>query len=1067
MPIRFLIPIISRCLLAASFALFHCIALAHEPIYFSTLTVEDGLSNSSVLSVMQDSRGFMWLGTRDGLNRYDGLRMKTFRSFFNKSPLSANSKINCITEDENKDLWIGTSKGLYIYKTRVDSFQLLLSGYVNTIFKDAGKDLWIGTTNGFYLHRHQYKSNQHLTYLKYESVAAKAFDNVQCIVQEKSGRLVLGTADGLFFLEKMSNHRISVFRPMQMSGINIITVCIDSFQNIWMGSNKTGLYKANPSFSQITNYVAGTAIQNIRSNNVRKVFADKKGNLWIGTLGGLNRYNPDRDGFDFWVHDPANSTSLNNNSIYEIYEDKQGSLWIGTYFGGVNIIEAKATHFEIYKNGQSENSLSSNIISAISESPNGNLWIGTEAEGLNLMDIKTASIKRFATSNKKLFASNLVKTLYSDVANTLWVGLYGGGINYTNNVGQNFLKLTTANSAINSNDITSIIADEKQRLWIGQQDRGINIISQNRKTIFSFNQVFPNATLIDSGITYLYKSAKNDLYIGARTGLFLCKNQPSDKDRIVKKIFPEAGANVYVNCIVEDSSHRIWIGSTAGLCLYNPMDNQFTLYTTKDGLPTNRIVGIVPDNKDNLWLSTYNGISRWKIASGQITNYSRYDGLPSSVFNYNSFYKTKNGHIFFGSLNGLVSFLPSEITQNAETPLVGLEALSVAGKNVAVGDSTGILTYAIGSIKNITLQHDQSDIAIDYAVLNFIKPHKNTSAYMLKGYNTNWVYTSNHQAVFNRLQPGTYTLLIKAANNDGLWSIPYEMLRIKVLPPLWKTWWAFLIYILVLLFGLRFFVRFYNSKQELKRQLQYEFQANLQQQELQKMKSDFFTYMSHELRTPLTLISGPAEMLADRATEGTVEKKLAESIKSNSDRMMALTNNLMDLMKADSGALKLNCSADDIVAFAKNVFYKFEIPANEKQLNYLFQSDIDEALVSFDSHYMEIVFTNLLSNAIKFTPQHGTVKMRINETENNNVSIHICDNGVGISKEDAGKIFDNFFQAVPEIQKQQGFGIGLALCKKLVVLQNGVITLSSGDDTIDAEMQTCFTVRFKKHIVIS
>lgn len=1037
-------------------------ATAHssDSLYFNALTVEDGLSNSTVLSVLQDSRGLMWLGTRDGLNRYDGTRIKVYRDFFNQTPSGINTKINCITEDENNDLWIGTSKGLYVYNEHRDSFRLILHGYINTIVKDAEKNLWVGTTSGLYLSRYTPKAIAKLTYMKYSGIDHEIFQNVQSIASTQHGQLVLGTINGLFLLSKKDT-TFWVSRPKAMKEVNIMTVCIDAKQNIWVGSNKTGVYKSDSLFNRITHFIAGFAPQNILDNNVRKIFSDKEGNLWIGTLKGLNRYNDKTSGFDFWVHKPEKTYSLNNNSIYNIYEDAQGSLWIGTYYGGANIIEARATQFSVVKNEVNENSLSSNIISAITATGAGNMWIGTEAEGLNYFDLKSRKVTRFNTLNKKLYNSNLVKAVFLDHAHTLWVGLYGGGINYTNNGGRQFLQLTIENSTINSNDVTSIIEDEKQRLWIGQQEQGINIITKDRKQVLRFNEAFPTVNLIDSGITFLYRSVANDIYIGTRSGVFLYSY--SNKSKNIEKIFPTSGSSTYVNSIVEDSLHQIWIGSTSGLAMYDAGLKKYVLYTTNNGLPTNRVIGIVPDNADNLWLSTNNGISKFNVQRRLFTNYNKYDGLPSRVFNYNSFFRDKQGRIFFGSLEGLVYFTPSAITVNEVPPHIRLMRLAVNGNKIKVADSTGLLPVSLAETKVMKLQHNQSDLAIDYAVLNFIKPKKNVSAYKLEGFNTDWVYNTEQQAIFTRLQPGTYFLMLKAANNDGIWGSPLQVLKIIVMPPIWETWWAYALYIIIFLLGLRVVLKFYNSKQTLKRELLYEHQMNIQQQELQKMKTDFFTYMSHELRTPLTLISGPAEILFDKEKEGTVERKLVHSIRSNADRMMALTNNLMDFMKADSGALTLHPSVANMVAFAESVFDKFQIQADEKQINYQFYSATNEMNVYFDKHYMEIVFTNLLSNAIKFTSKEGKITMQVNKAEDDSVAISICNNGVGISEKDTEKLFTNFFQALPEIQKQQGFGIGLALCKKLVELHKGRIVLSANGANVDVENQTCFTVYLKNH----
>lgn len=304
-----------RYFLFLSFCLAGQFVNAKNSLYFKHLTTEEGLSNSSVLSILQDSKGFMWLGTRDGLNRYDGKRVTVYKDFFSKNPKGANVKINCIVEDERGNLLIGTNNGLYHYDMRKDVFTLGIKNYITTIFKDQKKRVWIGTTEGFYLLREFKENNLSLTYVVYSGPGSSAFTNVQTVVEDKAGQLVLGTGDGLFLLKISDSGVINVKREKILEGINIITLCRDSVQNIWAGSNKSGLFKINPGFAAIDNYTSGYSQKNILDNNVRRVIADSKGNVWIGTLKGLNKFDAGHDKFDFWIHDQAKFNSLNYNSI--------------------------------------------------------------------------------------------------------------------------------------------------------------------------------------------------------------------------------------------------------------------------------------------------------------------------------------------------------------------------------------------------------------------------------------------------------------------------------------------------------------------------------------------------------------------------------------------------------------------------------------------------------------------------------------------------------------------------------------------------------------------------------
>jgi len=1034
-------------------------ANAVESLHFKYLTVEDGLSNSSVLSVMQDSKGFMWLGTRDGLNKYDGKRITVYRDFFSRNPKGSNVKINSIAEDDANNLWLGTNNGLYFYNPDKNDFKLVMTNYINTILRDDKKRLWIGTTNGFYLLSKPDVQQVRLTYLLYEGRNKKAFSNVQTIIQYDRGHLLLGTDDGIFRVTINKHGRLAGAKENILEGINVITLCKDSVGNIWAGSNKSGVYKIDPSFTKAANYTSGHTRGGILDNNVRKIVTDRWGNVWIGTLKGLNRYRPTGHEFDSYVHETSKPYSLNYNSIYDIYEDRQGSLWVGTYYGGANIKEAFQTKFTIYQNELKPNSLASNIISAIAETPKDHLWVGTEAEGLNRIDLKNNKITRLNLDNKKLQRSNLVKALFKDNNEALWVGFFNGGLTHLKDVSKKITNFTTENSGLNSNNVTAIAEDGRGELWVGHQDYGINVIKPGRNRIFKIEEVFPAVELEDSGITYLYKDSKNNMFVGTRTGAWLSEYNADNSKQTIKRIFPLKDQKVYINCIVEDDLKRIWMGTSIGLVLWNA--NKIpVIYTTNNGLPSDKVVGIIPLGNDNLWLSTNGGLSKFSVANNHFSNYNIHDGLPSDVFNFQSFYKNTDGRIFFGSINGLVTFLSTEIEVNNNKPEVALTGLLVNGKQVWPGDETKILHASLDAVNEIKLFYNQSDVETDYAVLNFIKPEKNLSAYKLEGYNNDWVYNNDHKAVFTRLQPGSYKLYIKAANNDGIWNMPAQLLSIRVLPPLWKTWWAYCLYFLLVLLSIFMVFRFLNSRAALKRKLYYEHELYLRQQELQKMKTDFFTHMSHELRTPLTLILGPTEMLLENVRKKHDEKMLV-SIKSNAERLLNLTNGLMTLLKAESGVLNLNVKPENLVQFVQNIFDNFSLLARQKDMRYSLSFDDNPIIVKFDRHYLEIVITNLLSNAVKFTPVGGEVKLSITNRPEM-VDVAVCDNGPGIDDGDAGGIFTQFFQAPSNKKKNEGSGVGLALSKKIMLLHEGELTFRSSQH--NGGNQTCFILSLKKDV---
>lgn len=1021
---------------------------------FSHLTIEDGLSNSSVLSIAQDANGFIWLGTRDGLNRYDGSRIKIFRDFYKNNPKGPNVKINQLLEDNFQNLWIATNNGLYQYNPVNDRFYPILYTYINAMAKDGDK-LWIGATDGLYLILLKGKERVKKIYrIVAPAPATMPFSNAMSLFKTRHGRLIIGANDGVFVLNP-SSHGITVSAKKILPGSTVVSITGSADNRYWFATNQSGAFSCDSSFSNWVQFREGNPQANLLSNNVRKVFTDKQGDLWFCTLKGLSRYHTATRTLEHWAHDPNNPGSINFNSTYDIFQDRQGNLWVGTYYGGANIIEAVQANFKTYRNSESANSLSSNIISSILGDASDNLWVGTEAEGLNYINFKDQKITRYVhTDLPNSIGSNLVKSIFRDHANVLWIGFYNGGINQWAG-GNRFLRFHTKNSGLSSDNVTCISEDSTGNLWIGHQESGINILGPSRKQFQSFEEVFKGFQLKNNGITCLFHDSKNRMWIGTRVGLHLMGPNHNGTQQFKRNI-PGLLGSEYIHCVVEDAQKNIWVGSTSGLTQYDPNTDSFTTYGVQSGLPGSKVVGIVADKDQKLWVSTNRGLSHWDPGSKQFINYNRNDGLAGIVFNYNSFYKNRQGEIYFGSYNGLVTFNPNLIQVNHQAPHLMLTSLSVNGKSINTGSKT--LPKNIANTQKLKLPYNQANLTLEYAVLNFIKPAKNRSAYRLAGYDQDWVYPDAHRADLVNLEPGNYQLYLKGCNNDDIWGQPIKVLEIIIDPPFWRTWWAYLFYILLVSAILTGIFYFFNSRAVLKRELIHEHEMHEKQRELQKMKTDFFTHISHELRTPLTLILGPTEILLE-TVEKKKDEKMLNTIKGNAERLLHLTNSLMTFMKADSGALQLNLRKENIISFVKDIFDNFLIQAQQKNIQFSFSTNVPNLELDFDKHYLEMVFSNLLSNAIKFTQKGGIVRIAILDKATT-VTISVCDNGPGIPAEAADKIFNEFFQASGNPKKNEGSGVGLALSKKLVFLHRGELSFTS--DSGPQENKTCFFVSLKK-----
>ncbi|RYY36063.1 MAG: sensor histidine kinase [Sphingobacteriaceae bacterium] len=1045
-------------------------ALSQEPVIFRHLTVENGLSSSSVLSFIQDKSGFIWIGTMDGLNRFDGRTMMIFKSFYKNNIIEQNIQINKLMTDNRQNIWIGTNNGLYVYDIRRDSYKVffqtglqypasLTNNIIKALWQDGRGNIWVGTEKG--LNKLTADSNGQYHFKAVPLNLRQAC--VQTIFEDNGNNILIGTTNGLFAVsDTESGQLINKAWLNKFEGKNVTTLAKDRQHQLWVGTSKNGVYKFNKTLAKWYHYIHTPGHNyGLTSNKITKIAADHKGRVWVGTLNGLNLYNAETDGFRTFQHNSADKTSISNNGIFDVYVDKQGSVWIATFFGGVNVIEALTTNFLVYQTSDSKNTISSNIISSVVEGTDHNLWIGTEDEGLNFFNRSEGKFYHYKNNEslRESLGSNNVKALLRDKTGRIWVGLYNGGLDLLENKRFRHFKQDDRTNAINSNDVTCLLEDDSARIWIGHQARGLNIYDEKTQKMLPFETVYPGRKLYNSYITCLFQDAKKNIWIGTKQGLHRFNYTSRSISYLLKKDFPNQLNSDIINCITEGKDKKLWIGTYSGLSSYDPVKNRFKTYTVSHGLSGNMVVGILSDEANNLWVSTNNGLCKFDIRTERFSMYNIHDGLPANVFNYNSFYKDSKSRLFFGSHNGLVEFNPKQIETNFTAPEVKLTGLYLAGKAVATGDKSGVLANNITETKDITLNYKQNVVSIAYAVLNLIKPEKSMSAYKLEGYNKTWVFSSSHIASFTNLPAGKYTLLVKSCNNDGVWSSPEKLLQISVLPPFWLTWWAYLLYAIFFTAIVAGIFYFFHARAVLLRNLRYEQLSSAKQREVHQMKMDFFTHISHEIRTPLTMIMGPVEMLKSLIPPNSSNQKLVNSIKTNADRLLKLTNDLMDFRKADAGYTQLKIVQSDIVKFSKSVFDKFSENAKEQSIDFSFSSGQAAISLYFDPDHLEIVLTNLLSNALKFTPDGGKVSMQVVKRPEH-VEIKVHDNGVGIPAEEQSKIFSNFYQIDAIGNKKPGSGIGLAFSKSLVELHQGEISFHSIVNT-KGENETCFCILLK------
>ncbi|WP_316749315.1 two-component regulator propeller domain-containing protein [Pedobacter gandavensis] len=1021
--------------------------------------MSDGLSQSSVLDIAQDVYGFMWFATRHGLNRYDGTRFKIYKSLPNDTTSLSNSFINTIYCDHQKTLWVGTSTGLDKYDAVNDNFQRVIfyqqkkivKPNVSYIYED-GNELWIGTDHGLYLVNKQQKNS--FISANQLAISPLVSREIQCVYKDKQGYFWIGTSNELMrcrYNKKITDVKIFTHIPGDNSSISdgpVKSIVEDPKGNLWIGTRTGGLNRFNKKQETFEHYVHQHNNPNsLIHNSIRKMIWNKEGNMIIGTQEGISVFNPENYSFNNYQNQIDNPLGLNQNSVYSLFEDKAKNIWVGTYFGGVNISYGVKTTFKTLSSSAKGNSISSNVVRSIVGDAKGNLWIGTEGGGLNYFNRQTLQVTSFMNNpaDPGSLSSNLVKQVYIDSDNHLWVGTSGTGLNLYDPANRKFKRFYFEKNGFEtkSSTVVTILEDAQKQLWIGGM--GINALYHREGTTLTditppvFKKYFA-----DKIIQKYYEDRNKNLWIVTNQEILLY--HPDKKTLSIMSSGPKDPEINTFNTVTEDHDGNIWMGlNYGGIQVYNPKTRKITArYTTKDGLCNDNILSITEDKQHNLWFGTTNGLSRLKADRKTFQTYTMADGLAGDEFHFNSLYKAEDGTIYMGGLNGITYFNPLEIQQNndhAPMSFIGLrlfndEAEKTNGKN-------GILAQNIILSPKLTFNSNQNIFTIEFALLNYIKPGKNKYVYKLQGVNKTWNQSAIPEATFTNLPAGEYVFSVKGANNDGVWSKPINI-NIKILPPLWKTWWAYTLYLMTLGTITFFFVRFFYLRQLMKRD-----------EELHQLKLNFFTNVSHEIRSHLTLIMVPIEKVIEETKNNDIVNKQLTAIKKNTDRLVRLVTELMDFRRVETNNLKLNFSDSDMIGFLEEIYSSFKEVCAIKNISLSFFHAENKLFVAIEKVQMEKVIFNLLSNAVKFTSENGSIILTIDK-ELDSVIISVSNTGEKIPAEYYDKLFANYYQ-IDGHHKNNGYGIGLALSKHIIDLHNGTITVKSETGN------TCFTIKLPIH----
>ncbi len=1025
------------CLLSVSV----CYATASESdrIHFRRLSVNDGMSQNTVLALTQDHNGKIWAGTMDGLNWYDGYRFAPLYKDLNDSTSLSNNHVYSLCTDAEGTVWVGTLTGLSRYNIVGNNFTnySLPEGLPVQIFaiedlNDKGQ-LLLGTSNGLVVF------DKKTGYMNLHPHLQETTVYSICRINEG---ILLGSSSGIYHYRPQDNSVVQILPELKNEAISSV-IYDPRKRTCWLGSFINGVYSIDEKFQIKEHYLYNDRQRQSPFESVRTLAQDDKGRIWIGTINALFILEPETAAIEKYTFSHEDENSLGHNSVRSILKDNQGGMWVGTFYGGLNYYHPMAPAFDTMTYSAYKNSISDNTVSCIVEDPHtGHLWIGTNDGGLNEYDRKNNhfTVYRANRNNPNALQSDNIKCALPD-RNGVYIGSHGGGLSYLS--GGRIENFAFPNAVSFNNSCYSLLDGKDGTIWVGSLI-GLHRFDKKNKqlSLHPLAQKYPrlNSVLI----SVLYRDSKDRIWIGTEESLFVYANDQLEEWKDYTSKIPSL---VQAFCVEEDSNHQIWIGSSVGLYKSpdGSTDHQIR-YSTNDGLPNNFIYGVLEDGRGRLWITTNRGLSCFDPSEQTFLNYTVQDGLSHGQFNTYGACKTQDGIFYLGSLKGITYFNPYEFVDNPFSPnavVTGATILNQPVTNIKDGVSK-YFQASNGRLLGMSFPSNRKLFSIRFSVINYLSGKRNLFAYKLEGFDEDWVSSaqaiSQRGATYSNLPPGKYIFKVKACNNNGRWSLTPTEFFVHITPMWYQTWWAKTLFFLLILGGIAFILYFYIARAKMKMQMQIEHLERNKIEEISQEKVRFYINMSHELRTPLSLILAPLEELTEEKSkfDVQVQQKLSY-VYRNGRKLLHLVNQLLDFRKAESGALPIHVAMGNVEELAENIFAMFSENAQKRNITYQFRSDLKGSLLPMDKTYVEMMLTNLLSNAFKFTPNDGEITLSLWKKEKH-FGFSIKDNGIGIPPEKLSHIFERFYQAN---EGGKGSGIGLSLVKCLVEKHHGSINVES------------------------
>jgi len=1040
---------------------------------FEQISTNENLSQSVVSKIIQDKKGFLWVGTQNGLNRYDGYEFKIYtHSSINSKSISGNN-ISALFEDSSGNLWLSASRnGLDLFDREKNIFihfkhdpnnpETISSNDIRHIFEDRKGQIWIATGGGLNLFDKNSKKAVRYVHDKNDHASIPS-NNVLCVAEDSEGNIWVGTLDsGAARLDRKSG-KFTSFKhdenaPNSISSNSVRAVLSDKNGDIWFGTDGGGLNKFDKSSGNFITWEKNRS--NISSNFILSLYESDSGTIWIGTNGqGVDLFDPESGLFFNFHYETYRSDSLRNNYIRSIFQDKSGIMWLGTFGEGLNKYDSGKSMFRHYRHNPGDPlSLSNNYVWAIHESKDGNLWIGTYGGGLNMLDRSTGKFKSYTNNPKNRYSisGNIIYSILEDAEGNIWSGTRLGKLNRFDKKSGRFFHYPLPGRdeiSVKGKAIIKIVEDSAGLIWVGTLKDGMYKFDPSLKTFTKYIKEQSDSSLIHNKINDIFIDSKQNFWTATDLGL----SKFNRKEGVFRRLRTIEGKKIAedlknISVIKEKSENVLWIGTYgSGLISLNVKSGEFRRYTTADGMADDNIYSMQEDKNGNLWISTDRGLSFFNTIKETFLNYTENDGIQGNEFNQGAYHMSRDGELFFGGTNGFNAFFPDKVKINHSIPTLAITGFYIFNRPVLISE-TSPLKKSIDYTDEINLSHKDNVFSFEFSAMEFSSPERNRFAYKLEGFDEEWVYTNKRFATYTNLDDGSYIFRVKGSNNHGIWNENGASVRVNITPPPWKTWWAQLLYIIASFLLITGFIKYKTRGHLLKmaaqeKELERDRLLINEYKSIDKIKNQFLANTSHELRTPLNGIIGIADSLISGAA-GELNKNVKNNLRMISScgtRLFNLVNDILDFSKLKNQEISLSRKIINIKESINLVINLSKPLIGGKEIKIVNRTEEKSYVVYGDEARIRQIFHNLIENAIKFT-KAGVIEIDARKNKNM-IEFSVKDTGVGIAPENIKNIFGSFQQVDGTTAREfGGTGLGLAITRRLVELHGGKIYVKSIPD---------------------